>query len=337
MDYPFPEAPLAGELTAVRPGVFWLRMPLPFALDHINLWLLEDGSGWTLVDTGICLDEVKGLWRQLLAGPLAGQPLQRIIATHFHPDHLGLAGWLEERSGAPLWMTGTEWLMGSLIFYDAEGRTARTMVEFFRQNGLPEEWLDKLGQENRYRKVVSPPPPFFHRLTDGQQIEIGGRQWRVIVGRGHTPEHACLYCQELDLMISGDQVLPRITPNISVYGSEPDANPLQDFLDSMVCFEALPATTLVLPAHGFPFTGLHDRLAFLRDHHGDHFDEILAAFDQPRQAAEIIPLMFPRELDGHQVMFAMGECLAHLACLRGRGLLERSTRSDGSVHYRKPG
>jgi glyoxylase-like metal-dependent hydrolase (beta-lactamase superfamily II) len=320
----------------VAPGIFWLRMPLPFALDHINLWLLEDKDGWTIVDTGICRDEIKALWRKLLTDVMAKRPVKRIIATHFHPDHLGLAGWLEEECGAPLWMTGTEWLMGSFLYYDSDARTTTRTLDFYRRHGLSEQWLTKLNSGNRYRRAVSPPPTAFYRIRDGDSISIGDKDWRVIVGNGHAPEHACLYCEALGTFISGDQILPKITPNISVYASEPDSNPLGLYLESLANFYALPQETLVLPSHGYPFTGLHARLDYIHEHHGDHFGELLAAIDQPRSAAELIPVMFQRQLDTHQIFFAMGECLAHLAYLTEGGQLVRYLSKNGLYLFSRP-
>jgi len=334
MDYPFPERPQPGGLVEVGPGVFWLRMPLPFALDHINLWLLEDGDGWTIVDTGICRDEVKALWRELLAGPMAGRPVKRVIVTHFHPDHVGLAGWLAAELAVAVWMSQTEWLMAALLHGDELGEVAGRQVAFYRRHGLAEDWLEPVAARgNAYRKRVSAPPPAYRRIVEGEVIDVGGRGWRVIVGTGHAPEHACLYCESLGILISGDQILPKITPNVSVFATEPDANPLKLYLDSLQRFRPLPAGTLVLPSHGLPFLGLSARLDHLRVHHDARLDEVLAACTAPRSAAEIIPVLFRRTLDSHQITFAMGESLAHLAYLSAVGRLRQEHGADGVVRF----
>lgn len=338
LDYPFVEAPAPANIVPVAPGIGWLRMPLPFALDHINLWLLEDGDGWTIVDTGIDREEVQALWRRLFAGAMAGRPVRRVVVTHFHPDHIGLAGWLGQETGAPVWATQTEWLMATALFRDTEGENGVQQLAFYRENGLSADWLEALGgRGNKYRERVSAPPAAYRRLVDGEEFVVGRHRWRVIVGTGHAPEHACLYCPDLKVLISGDQILPRITPNVSLFAAEPEADPLAQFLGSLDRFADLPADTLVLPSHGYPFRGLHARTAALKRHHEDRLAEILAACDDPRSAAEIIPVLFRRELDAHQIAFAMGESLSHLAHLAARGDLVRERGSDGIQRYGRAG
>ncbi len=334
-DYAFDEAPAAGSVTAVADGVLWLRMPLPFALDHINLWALADGDGWTLVDTGINNDETRGLWRALFAGPLAARPVGRLICTHFHPDHFGLAGWLCDEAGIGLTMTRGEWAMGTMLRLDAAGDFNRAMADFYRRHGLDEERAGPLAARgNTYATRVGRPPGAYTRMVDGQEIEIGGRAWRVIIGTGHAPEHACLYCAELDVLIAGDQILPRITSNVSVWASEPDADPLADFLGSLDRFRGLPEKTLVLPSHGLPFRGLDGRLDDLARHHDDRLAEVVTACGDWQSAADILPVLFRRKLDSHQIAFAMGESIAHLAYLAARERLIVDCGDDGVVRFR---
>lgn len=334
VDYVFDGAPDTGAVLGVAPGVYWLRMPLPFALDHINLWLLEDGEGWVIVDTGIASDEVRSAWRRLFGGFMAGRPVTRIISTHFHPDHFGLTGWLVEKTGAPLLMTRTEWLMGSLLYGDVTGSVSREQVALFRRHGLGDDRLDALEQRgNSYRRLLSEPPAHFERIADGDVLQIGGREWTVRVARGHAPEHACLYCAEISVLISGDQVLPRISPNVSLSAIEPEANPLARFLESLDGLAQLPADTLVLPSHDFPFRGLRERIDALRAHHEERLQRLASFCDVPRTAAETLDVLFRRALDTHQIMFAMGESLSHLAYLEATGRLERQTDDDGIVRF----
>ncbi len=338
LEYPFPEPPAGGETRQVAPGIHWLRMPLPFALDHINLWLLEDGEEWTVVDTGIDSDEVRELWRRHLAATMGGRPAHRVLVTHFHPDHIGLAGWLTEEWRAPLWITRTEWLMSRMLMLDTGATSAAAQVELYRENGLADTWLDTLVEHgNTYRRRVTMPPAVIHRVHGGDDIEIGGGRWRVIIGEGHCPEHACLYSEALGVLIAGDIVLPRITPNISLWAAEPDADPLALYLGSLANFRGLRPDTLVLPSHGRPFRGLETRLDQLELHHAERLGEMVAACDEPVSAAELIPHLFRRKLDAHQMVFAMGECLSHLVYLAARGELVRRRGGDGPWLYAKPG
>jgi glyoxylase-like metal-dependent hydrolase (beta-lactamase superfamily II) len=319
---------------AIAPGIWWLRMPLPFALDHINLWLLEDGAGWTIVDTGYATVETKELWERIFAERLGGLSVTRIIVTHYHPDHIGLADWLAERWRAPLWVTEKEWLFARLASRDG-GDLATARRDFARHAGLDSTTSEIFAQrETSYRRGVPSVPASFHRMVDGMAIEIGGRKWRVIVGEGHAPELACLYCAEIEVLIAGDQVLPRISPNISVQAHEPDGNPLALYLRSLAKLrEAVPAETLVLPSHNLPFFGLHMRLEELAAHHDARCAQIAAACTRPQSASQLVPLLFRRPLDQHQMGFALGEAIAHLNYLMHRGDLERSLREDGVCRY----
>jgi glyoxylase-like metal-dependent hydrolase (beta-lactamase superfamily II) len=349
IEYPFDQLPEPGAALAVADGVHWLRMPLPFALDHINLWLLEDGAGLVAVDTGIALDPVKEAWRAVLAGggenpapqghflrgALAGRCLTKQIVTHFHPDHLGLAAWLEAETGAPLWMTQGEYLTAHLVAAGLAPFGVATMLEFFRAHGLDAERLAALEKRgNAYRRGVPAIPATFHRLAAGDRLAIGGRDWRVIVGHGHAPEHASLYCESLGVLIAGDMLLPRISTNVSVFAANPEGDPLGLFLDSIARLTTLPADTLVLPSHGRPFRGLHARVAQLRTHHEERCADLLAACAaRPHSAAELLPVLFGRPIeDAHQTMFAMGEAIAHLNHLEKRRRLERQIE-NGIIRY----
>ena len=332
--YAFDGEPTPGEIRQVAPGVHWLRMPLPFKLDHINLWLLEDGPGWTIVDTGLNSDETRDAWQRIFANHLDGRPVTRVIATHFHPDHMGLIGWLTDHWQVDVWATLGEWAFARLLSLDSSDAYIDGVRAFYHAAGFDDELLSMLVRRgNQYQKRTGSIPTRYHRLREGDTVDVGGRGWRILIGAGHSPEHACLYCEELGVLISGDQVLPKITPNISVWHQEPDADPLSLFLGSLPQFRELPAETLVLPSHNWPFTGLHARVDELAHHHDARLVETLASCDQPRTGMDFVSLLFKRQLDSHTVVFALGESLAHLHLLLGRGDIERRARGDGVNLY----
>ena len=330
LHYPFDQLPAAGAALEIASGIRWVRMPLPFALDHINLWLLEDGAGWAAVDTGICLDGLKDNWRSLLTQ----HRLTRQIVTHCHPDHLGLSAWLEQQSGAKLWITQGEFAVGHLLRAGTDGFGLAAMMRFYRQHGLDEARLAaQEGRGNGFLKGVPEMPMTFTRMLDDDQIAIGRHVWRVMVGYGHSPEHAALYCDELQVLISGDMLLPRISTNVHVNAASPDADALGLFLASIDRFQQLPPDTLVLPSHGKPFRGLHARVAQLQQHHRDRCETLLAACATPKCARELLPVLFDRDItDPHQVMFAMGETIAHLNYLEKKQAIVR-TDDDGILQF----
>ncbi|MCB1958910.1 MAG: MBL fold metallo-hydrolase [Rhodocyclaceae bacterium] len=332
LTYPHPTPPDLGAWITLAPGVRWLRMPLPFALDHINLWLLDDGEAVTIVDTGFGLPEIQAAWIDIL--DRVDRPVSRIIVTHCHPDHLGLAQWLSDRTGAPILMTQGEYLGGHALWAQLPGYNVPDMLTHFRRHGLDETRLAALDTRgNGYRRGVPSMPGAYQRLMDGDRIEIGGHAWEVIAGYGHSPEHAALHCATLGILISGDMLLPRISTNVSVFAATPHDNSLGRFLDSIARFRGLPSSTLVLPSHGKPFKGIAHRIDELTAHHRERCDALLAACNTPKTAGELLSTLFPRELDTHQVMFAMGEAIAHLNYLvQGRELREVAGE-DNAARY----
>jgi glyoxylase-like metal-dependent hydrolase (beta-lactamase superfamily II) len=322
--------PNAGIALEVAPGIRWLRMPLPYALDHINLWLVKDGDGWTAIDTGIALDTVRDAWRQLLPS----HPLKRQIVTHFHPDHLGLAAWLERETGAPLWMTLGEYTSAWLVQQQIGGYGVAPMLAFFRSHGLDDTRLTALEQRgNSYARGVPEIPLSYRRIFAGEEILIGAHRWQVIAGFGHAAEHASLYCADLGVLISGDMLLPRISTNISAFSTTPTTDPVGLFLDSIRRFCTLPQDTLVLPSHGKPFRGIHERVEQLTEHHRERCAALLAACAAPRTAADLLTVMFEREItDAHQSMFAMGEAIAHLIHLEQTQAMRRVVE-NGIIHF----
>ncbi|MFN9031126.1 MAG: MBL fold metallo-hydrolase [Betaproteobacteria bacterium] len=339
--YPWPDVPAAGTVHSLRPGLHWLRMPLPFALDHINLWLLRDTfrgrDGWTVIDCGVASDAIRGHWETLFASGLDGLPIVRVLCTHTHPDHVGLARMLCDRFAAPLWMTLGEYAMGRILSVAMPGANPSAGYEHYKRHGMVDgPKLEALSSKVRghFPSLVPAMPLSFRRIGDGEAIRIGGRDWRVIVGTGHSPEHAALHSAENDLLISGDMVLPRISTNVSVFDREPEANPLDWYLTSLSRFGPCAADTLVLPSHGRPFRGLHRRIEQLREHHDERLAVVGAACrEKAYTAAEMVPVLFGREFDAHQMMFALGESLAHLNSLWYAGTLGREVGGDGVVRF----
>jgi glyoxylase-like metal-dependent hydrolase (beta-lactamase superfamily II) len=333
LDYPFEAPPEEGQVREVAPGILWVRMPLELTgLNHINLWALRDGDGWTIVDTGMKSDLIKSCWERIFVEELDGLPIKRVICTHFHPDHMGLAGWLCERWQVQLWATFAEWTFGRMIYLQGQSSESREKFEdFFRHIGFGEQAVDLMAKNGpgHYVDAVSPIPNSFRRLREGQEIAIGPHLWRVMIGEGHSPEHACLYNEELGIMLAGDQILPRITPHIGIYPEEPEGNKLQEYLDSVVRYKELPNDTLLLPAHGLPFRGVRQRVDYLLQHHAIRLEALVAMLDQPTRIMSTLKVMFDRQLKPTEVFLGAAESLAHLNCLIGQGRITRSVDADG--------
>jgi glyoxylase-like metal-dependent hydrolase (beta-lactamase superfamily II) len=312
-------------------------LPLPFQLDHINVWLLADRQAWTVVDTGVGLPPTRECWERIFASELGGRPITRVIVTHFHPDHIGNAGWITERFGAAFRCTEGEWQAAQFALRLRDTRDLERRIEHYRRHGVPEDGLRRLRERgNHYPGLVASLPAGNADLRDAETLRIGGRAWRIMSVRGHSPEHACLWSEQARVLIAGDQVLPRITTNISVWPDRPRDNPLRLYLGSLDRFRPLAADTLVLPSHGLPFRGLHERLDALRQHHDARLAETADALTEPRTAAEITSVLFRRELDTHQLGFAIGEALAHLNHLEAEGRAVRVAGNDGRERFRKP-
>ena len=340
--YPFNDTlPLPGHTLEVAEGVYWIRMPLPFALDHINLWLLRDNidgpEGWTIVDCGISREEVKTLWEEVFDNALDGLPVLRVIVTHMHPDHVGLAYWLCDRWQVPLSMSMTDYMTARLWSSGDNNSAAggEGAWRHFHAHGLrdPDALEQIKGRSGYYKGLVPEAPKQFNRLMDGDQVTIGGSTWRAIAGYGHAPEHLSFFCADKNVLISGDMVLPRISTNVSVVNLEPMGNPLMQYLHSLDAYADLPADTLILPSHGKPFTGLHERIDQQKTHHDERLDEVLTACQTPQSAYSILPVLFKRQLDLHQMTFAMGEAIAHLHALYFAGKLKRLVASDGLIEF----
>jgi len=332
--YEFDKWPEMGATQDVAPGISWLRMHLPFSLSHINLWLLEDGDGWSVVDTGVNLDECREIWEKTFAARMQGRPIERVIVTHLHPDHVGCAGWLTDKFDAPLWMTRDEYLLARILVADTGKATPEEGDRFYTAAGFQPEQMDFYHQIfGLFGKFVYEPPESYHRIQDSDRIEIGAHSWEVMVGSGHSPEHACLYCEELNILISGDQLLPTISSNVSVFPTEPEANPLDDWLQSLHRLkERIPADALVLPAHGRPFRGAHPRIDALIAEHLDGLDKLEALCAEPQRAVDVFAALFKSRIDNKNLIMATGESIAHLNYLLNDGRLSVS-RDDGGVDW----
>lgn len=338
LHYPFQSPPATGLTEEVAPGVRWIRMPLPFALNHINLWALDDGAGWALVDTGMRTEQSAEVWRALFANAPDQRPISRVLVTHMHPDHVGMAGWLTRKFGVDLWMTRLEYLSCRVLVSDTGREAPDEGVGFYKKAG----WSDAALETYRLRfgnfgKHIHAMPDAYTRLHGGDLLRIGRHDWRVITTAGHSPEHASLYCAELKVLISGDQVLPRISSNVSVYPIEPDADPMKDWLASLDRLQReLPDDVLVLPSHNEPFFGLHARLDALRAGHHANFDKLLAQLQQPCRAIDVFATLFSRsvtEADVHLLGMATGEAVACLNHLVFRGQVRRTLAADGVYRY----
>ncbi len=344
LDYPFAERlPRITERIEVAPGIFWLRMPLPFALDHINLWLLRDEiegrSGWTLIDCGIASEPVREAWQQLFAEGLDGLPILRLLCTHSHPDHIGMAHELHRRFDAPLWISQGEYMTARVLTTMTPEMDSESQIVHYRRHGVvDEEQLEALRARGRtyFRSLVPSVPEWFHRISGGETVAIGGRSYRLIPGKGHSPEHIALYTEDADqpILISGDMVLPRISTNVSVFEIEPEANPLDWYLDSLRAYEDCAPGTLVLPSHGRPFTKLHVRLDQQHAHHAERLEVTRqASASGPISAAGLMPALFGRRFNTHELTFALGEALADLQALWYRGELRREVDAQGVIRF----
>ena len=324
---PFETPPPNGEPLEIAPGILWLRLALPFRLDHVNVYALRDGPGYVIFDTGIFDDTTRAVWTDLLDGPFAQSPITRIIVSHFHPDHAGMAGWLADRTGAPVLMPATEYLTSLVLMLDPQALDSEPYRSFYRGHGLDEATTENLlTLGNRYLKMVAPLPRTFRRLIAGETLLIDGAPFYVATAGGHAPEQAMLHAPEHRLLLCADQVLARISPNISVDAHDPDGDPLGIYLRSLAALrETIPADTLVLPGHNLPFVGLHTRIDELTAHHDARCAAIeTACRERPHNVLELMPLIFRRPIDDpHQMGFAFSEALAHVNYMRRTGRIHR--------------
>lgn len=335
--YPFSAPPDIGRAIEVAPGIFWARVPLPFRLNHVNVYLIEDGDGWAVVDTGLDYEAGRAAWESLLAEPMGGRPITRIIVTHLHPDHIGLAGWLCRKFDAPM-LTAQSSYLGCLNVALRPGTlTDGAYRDFYLHNGFDAATMEQINTEGHaYLWKVAPLPLTFSRLMPGDALDIGGHRFSVLMGEGHAVDQIMLHCEAENLFLAADQVLAKITPNVSVWPVEPDGDPLGLYLRSLEEIKAAVSDdALVLPGHQLPFYRLHTRCDELVAHHFARCDAIRkACLQRPHSAAELVPVLFHIELDAHQMGFAFSEVMAHVNYMARRGVLARERASGGVYHYR---
>jgi glyoxylase-like metal-dependent hydrolase (beta-lactamase superfamily II) len=335
--YPFENHPGHDQVVEVVPGVLWVRLKLPFRLNHVNIYLLADGDGWAMIDSGFGNEESIAAWTTLFEGPLRHVKITRLIVTHSHPDHVGLAGWITERFDCPLQMSQVEYLQS--VYHQNRGTEERRNAQrlFFRRHGMDEGLTDRLlGRGQDYLKRVSVLPPSYRRISHGDEVVIGSRRFKVITGGGHALDQVMLYCAADKLFLSADQVLSKISPNVSVWAVEPEQNSLGEYLFSLASLTTtLPYDVMVLPGHGVPFYGLKIRIQQLLDHHVERCGMIaVAAREKPLTASDMVPLIFHRPLDAHQAGFATGEVIAHINYMLSRGELVREAQADGVMRFK---
>ncbi len=336
--HPFETIPAEGQAIEVADGILWFRLPLPMKLDHVNVYALREADGWTVVDTGFASNRSRKIWQTIMDGPLEGRPITRVIVTHHHPDHVGLAGWLQSEYGAVLWTTRTAWLFARMLTLDRHEVQKEETLAHYRAGGMDAALYQKRLNERPflYSDIVAPMPLGFKRIQEGEVIEIGGRQWDIRMGNGHAPEHATFWCRDELLVLAGDQILSSISPNIGVYATEPEADPVAEWLEA--CERLSPYANedhLVLPGHKLPFTGLPARMRALIDNHHNALDRLVEHLATPRTAAECFTILFKRPIGEGEYGLALVESMAHLNHLYHLGQATRTRRSDDAWIWQK--
>ena len=335
INYPWDTPPAEGEAIEIAPGVLWIRLPLPMALDHVNVYVLDDGDGWTIIDTGFASKRTRTIWEGLLAGPLGGKPVTRVIITHHHPDHVGLAGWFVAQ-GAELCMPRTAWLMARMLTLDVQDSYPPETLHFYLRAGMDPAVFDKRKSDRpfNFADCVVPLPLGFTRLVAGGAIKMGGRMWDIRMGNGHAPEHATFWCRDDNMVIGGDQLLPSISPNLGVYPTEPAADPVAEWLESCERFQNFASDDqLVLGGHKLPYTGLPLRLTQLIENHHGALARLLDHLKTPRSAGACFPALFKRNIGDGEYGLALVEAVAHVNHLYHLGQVTRQFNDEGAWLY----
>lgn len=337
LGFPWPEPPAFGEAMEIAQGVLWIRLSLPMALDHVNVYALDDGASWTIVDTGVHTKKAVAMWENLLAGALGGKPVGRVILTHHHPDHVGMAGWFKTR-GAEILASRTAWLFARMLILDVEETVTPEAQAFWRAAGMDEALIAKRVSERPYNfaDIAAPLSVGYTRLREGDVLEAGGRRWDIFEGNGHAPEHLTFWSRDDNLVIAGDQIISSISPNLGVYPTEPDADPVGEWIASCEKFEALAREDhIVLSGHKRPFTGLPFRMRQLKENHVSGLNRLAEYLAEPKTAVECFPVLFKRTIDGGTYGLALVEAVAHLNHLLKEGRVTREKDANGAWLWRK--
>lgn len=338
--YPWPEPPAPGEAIEIAEGVLWMRLPLPMALDHVNIYALDDGDGWTVIDTGMSSNKTRRIWAELMSGPLAGKPIHRAVVTHHHPDHVGNAGWFQAEHGVELVTSRTAWLFSRMLTLDVQESWPQETLDFYQSAGMDPAFLEKRKADRpfNFADTVYPMPLGFTRIKQGDVIRIGGRDWDVHMGNGHAPEHVTLWSRDDHLVLSGDQILGSISSNLGVYATEPMADPVSDWIEACERLQKLARPDhLVLGGHKLPFTGLPLRMRQLIENHHGALERLLAYLDQPKAAAECFAQLFKRTIREGEYGLALVEAVAHMNHLHHSGAVTRTRRADGAWVFQRKG
>ena len=340
MRHPWAEPPAPGDWIEIADGVLWIRLPLPMALDHVNVYALDDGDGWTVVDTGLSSKKTRAIWQALMAGPLAGKPIARVVVTHHHPDHVGNAGWFQSEHGAGLVASRTAWLFARMLTLDVQENWPKETLDYYRGAGMDPDVLASriAGRPFNFADTVYPMPLGFIRIRQGDVIRMGNRDWVVHMGNGHAPEHATFWSRDDNLVLTGDQILSSISSNLGVYATEPMADPVADWLEACERLQPLARPDhLVLGGHKLPFTGLPVRMRQLIDNHHGALERLLNDLDQPRTAAECFAPLFKRPIRSGEYGLALVEAVAHMNHLYHIGAVTRTRRADGAWQFQRKG
>ncbi|MGI9370667.1 MAG: MBL fold metallo-hydrolase [Ruegeria sp.] len=340
MRYPWDNPPAPGESVEVADGVLWMRLPLPMALNHVNIYALDDGDGWTLIDTGMSSKKTRGILETLMAGPLVGKPVNRVVVTHHHPDHVGNAGWFQSEHGAELVTSRTAWLFSRMLTLDVQETWPEETLNYYRSAGMAPDILENRMAERpfNFADMVYPMPLGFTRLQQGDVFRMGGRDWDVHMGNGHAPEHVTFWSRDDNLVITGDQILSSISPNIGVYSTEPMADPVAEWLEACERLEPLARPEqLVLGGHKLPFTGLPVRMRQLIDNHHGALARLTEYLDTPKAASECFVPLFKRSIGQGEYGLALVESVAHLNHLYHIGAVSRTRRADGAWEFQREG
>ena len=338
IQFPFESPPAEGDATKIADGILWMRLPLPMKLDHVNIYALEDGDGWCIVDTGFHSKRMVATWEKILAGPLGGKPVTRVLVTHHHPDHVGMAGWLQSAHGATLITTRTAWLFARMLLLDNQHSLPPETIEFYQSAGMPANIIEERRTQNpfNYADIVHPMPLGFKRIQQGDTLTVGKRTFDVHIGNGHAPEHATLWSQDDNIVIAGDQIIPGISSNLGVYATEPDADPVQGWLEACEAFQTMAKEEhFVLPGHKLPFTGLPARMRQLIDNHHHALERLYNHLRTPATAAECFSPLFKRTIGPAEYGLALVESVAHVNHLHQQGKITRTRNDAGGWVYQQ--